>query len=53
MSEDHKEFREKYLELNEVFDLGLDEIDKRLQYLCSDYNYGTTKSMVAYYLKYR
>lgn len=53
LSEDHKEFREKYLELNEVFDLGLDEIDKRLQYLCSDYNYGTTKSMVAYYLKYR
>lgn len=53
LDESSKVFREKYLEINEMYDLGLDEIDKRLQNLCSDYQYGTTKSMMAYYLKYK
>lgn len=53
LDESSKSFRMKYLEINEAYDLGSDEIDKLLQNLCSDYQYGTTKSMMAYYLKYK
>lgn len=53
LDESSEAFRKKYLEINEAFDLRLDEIDKPLQNLCSDYKYDTTKSMMAYYIKYK
>lgn len=52
LDDTNRKLCQAYLETNALFDLGTDETDIRLQNLCSDYQYGTTKSMTAYYLKY-
>lgn len=53
LEESSEAFRMKYMEINKAYKLGGDESDRLLQYLCTDYQYGTTKSMTTYYLKYR
>lgn len=52
LAEGNKTFRQTYLDINALYDLRTDKVDEQMQNLCLDYQYGTTKSMVAYYLKY-
>lgn len=44
-------FRQEYLKLNALYDFDTEDMDKHLQNLCSDYQYGTTKSLIVYYVK--
>ena len=53
LDEKGKELREKYLEINEAYDLGMDGMDKLVRNLCLDYQNNTTRSMMAYYVKYK
>lgn len=53
LGEKEKEFRQLYLRLNALRDKNPKEIEERISYLCTDYQYGnTTKSMLVFYLKY-
>ena len=52
LDEENRNLRQTYLEINALYDRITDDVDLRLKNLCSDYQYDTTKSMTAYYLKY-
>ena len=53
LDEREKIFRQQYLDINAIYELEMNSLEERLENLCSDYRYNTTKSLLVNYLKYK
>lgn len=52
LDERERTFRKLYLDVNAIYDLDTDTIERRMNNLCCDYQYNTTKSLLVNYLIY-